>query len=216
MSVHMIEDLVEESIRVLHDSAPAGDRRVRESIAALFGFQAGYDCSFTHFRIMDILLERGYTARFAVAEHPEYRSRRAFFDNVTEFTALAESEHAWLDQGYLDPPYFFCDAGTTAWRTMFPEETPPDRIPLPEVVHATALAAERAGNVELIALWHALGYQALTGSWVGEPREVPAVTAIRDLAHRTGAAAHDLPDGYRPPPEFYDDDPVESWWYALG
>ncbi|MEU8896327.1 hypothetical protein [Nocardia sp. NPDC048505] len=213
MSMHVIEDLVEGSIRVLHAVAPAPDGGVRDRIAVLYDFQDGYDCSFTHFRVMEILLARRFSYRFAVSEHPEYDSRRAFFDGLTDFTALGEGDADWLDQGYVDPPHLYCDAGTALWRTMVGDE-PLRRVPLAQVVLEVVRAAEKVRDVELIAMWHALGYQVLADVWVEEPRETPAVREIHDIAHRTGAAVYDLPDGLRPPPEYYDDDPIESWWYA--
>ncbi|WP_216913658.1 hypothetical protein [Nocardia noduli] len=39
MSDHMIEDLIEGSIRLLDKHFPADDRRVRDRIAALYRFQ---------------------------------------------------------------------------------------------------------------------------------------------------------------------------------
>lgn len=61
LSEHMIEDLVEDSVRVLDRHAEADDPRVRDSFAVLYNFESGFDCSSTKFRVMDILLRRGYT-----------------------------------------------------------------------------------------------------------------------------------------------------------
>ncbi|MGW4532181.1 hypothetical protein ACWEOI_14645 [Nocardia sp. NPDC004340] len=90
MSMHEIEDLVERSVRVLDARHPGADRRVRDWIGELYSFQGGYDCSFTQFRVMEILLGRGYCFRFGIEEHPDYRGRREFFDGLQEFTALAD------------------------------------------------------------------------------------------------------------------------------
>ncbi|MEV0032399.1 hypothetical protein [Nocardia sp. NPDC050793] len=231
MSEHMIEDLVEGSIRALHARAPVGDRCVRDWFSVLYRFQETHDCSFTHFRVMDVLLERGFTYRFALTEHPEYPQRRAFFDGLAEFTALSEAGHPpdaedwddfddWLDQGYVDPPHLYCDAGTALWRRMAEtgkldghDAEPLPGTPLAEVVHEVALAAEDAGDIELIALWHAQGIDAFLGvAGIADARRMRAVRAFRDIALRTGAITFDLPHGYRPPPEFYEDDPLESWW----
>ncbi|MEV6386533.1 hypothetical protein [Nocardia xishanensis] len=231
MSEHMIEDLVEGSIRALHTRAPAGDRRVRDWFAVLYRFQDTRDCSFTHFRVMEVLRERGFTYRFSLADHPEYGQRREFFDGLAEFTALPEADHPpdsedwhdfddWLDQGYVDPPHLYCDAGTALWRRMIEtgkldgqDAEPLPGTPLAEVVHEVALAAEAAADIELIALWHAQGIGAFLGvAGIADERRMRAVRAFRDIALRTGAISFDLPDVYRPPPEFYEDDPLESWW----
>lgn len=227
MSMHAIEDLVEASIRLLHSAAPVGDRQVRDRIAALYDYQSTYDCSFTHFRVMDVLLGRGFTHRFDLHQHPEYPSRTKFFDELTDFTALAEIDDdepsaAWLDQGCIDPPHLYCDAGTTLWHTMIEAglitgiDTEPLRpVPLADVVHEVAVAAEQTGDTETIAMWHALGWTGLCeNTWVDHPEELPAINAIREIAIRTGATTFDLPNGYRPPPEFYKDDPIECWWFG--
>ncbi|MFJ5774616.1 hypothetical protein [Streptomyces sp. NPDC093094] len=88
MSMHEVEDLVTDSIRLLDRHAAADDPRVRDRFAALYGFQDGYDCSFTHFRVMDILLRRRYTYRFPLDHHPDHAERSAYFDALTDFTAL--------------------------------------------------------------------------------------------------------------------------------
>ncbi|WP_431970571.1 hypothetical protein [Nocardia sp. bgisy134] len=84
-----------------------------------------------------------------------------------------------------------------------PDAEPLRGTPLAEVVHEVALAAEDAGDIELIALWHAPGVDVLLGvAGTEDPRRMRATRAVRAIALRTDAIAFDLPDGYRPPPEF--------------
>lgn len=248
MSMHLIEDLVEGSIRVLHAAAPAGDQGIRDRIAELYRFQGEYDCSLTYFRLMDILVERGFSHRLPLEAHPEYAQRREFFDGLREFTALSEFASGsaasgaptddeydepsddeyddpydvarWLDQGYVEPPHLYCDTGTGLWTQLVAtgqlrgdgaELLRP--IPLPQVVLEVARAAERAGDIELIALWHALGWHALLGpSAFDDPRDIPALSEIRDIAVRSGAASFDLPSGVRPTPGVFAEDELELWW----
>ncbi|WP_331772789.1 hypothetical protein OG948_55955 (plasmid) [Embleya sp. NBC_00888] len=121
MSEHLVEDLVADSVRVLDGHAEAGDPRVRDWFAVLYDFESRHDCSFTRFRVMDILLRRGYTYRFPVDRHPEYAERSAYFDAPTEFTELRtfdedapdfDGYESWLVDGYIAPPFLYCDAGT--------------------------------------------------------------------------------------------------------
>ncbi|WP_157978279.1 MULTISPECIES: hypothetical protein [Nocardia] len=225
MSVHMIEDLIEGSIRLLDKHFPAEDRRVRDRISALYRFQDIFDCSFTHFRVMEVLLKRGFTYRVPLTDHPEYPRRQTYFDALTEFTALApieddEDPSGWLDQGYVDPPHLYCDAGTTLWTRLvesgrIPAE-PAQRIPLVDVVRDVVTAAETDGDVELIALWHAMGWDMLVGSgYVDDPRESPELAAVRSVAIRTGATTFALPEGYRPHAEYYEDDEIGTWWAGI-
>ncbi|GAA3112161.1 hypothetical protein [Streptosporangium carneum] len=231
MSMHEIEDLVEGSVRVLDARCPAGDPRARDWFGTLYRFQEGFDCSFTRFRVMDALLERRFTYRFPVERHPDYAARRGYFDGLGEFTALAEIDEDdeefegfedWLDDGYVEPPFLYCDAGTGLWRRMVEAGTlggadaePPRRTPLAEVAHAVAAAAEQEGDHELIAMWHALGWSALTGDLVVfDPRDHPDLCGLREIARRTGALSIDLPHGVRPPAEVFEGDELEAWWWA--
>lgn len=232
--MHEIEDLVEWSVRVLDARHPVADRRVRDWIGELYSFQGGYDCSFTHFRVMEILLAREYSFRFGIDEHPDYPERREFFDGLKEFTALAglaadddEDESgldAWLEEGYVDPPYLYCDAGTGLWRRAVglgmiggTGAESLRRVALAAVVREVVLAAEAEGAVELIATWHALGPTTLLPDfYTEEPWEMPALREIRAVALRTGATTIELPSGLRPPPEYYEEDELEAWWMGEG
>lgn len=205
--MHLIEDLVEGSVRALHATGEPG---WRDHFVALYRFQSEWDCKLTYFRLMEILLEHGYAHRFPLTAHPDYDN----LEHLTEFTALAESddESAWLEQGYVDPPYLYCDAGTELWRRLVPEAEPVRRLRLAGVVRDVALAAEAQNDIELIALWHALGPDTFTPL---APRDDPDTAAIREIAVRTDATAFPLPDGYRPSLDMTGDAELEHWWAGL-
>ncbi|HWS38291.1 MAG TPA: hypothetical protein VN408_36830, partial [Actinoplanes sp.] len=87
-------------------------------------------------------------------------------------------------------------------------------------VAAVAAAAERAGDVETIAFWWALGHEALVDGTpfdVEELAEVPGVAELRAIVERTNAHRFELPYGRRPEPEHLDvmDDELQNWWYRL-
>ncbi|HWS32280.1 MAG TPA: hypothetical protein VN408_06000, partial [Actinoplanes sp.] len=142
MSMHEIEDLVQVSIELLDRDLPPGHERIRDWFTALFGFQFDYDCSYTQHRVEEILVRRGHTLRLPITEHPDYVRRREFFDGITGFTVLREfgpdeEEFAGgLEDGYVDPPWLYCEAGTALWRRLGRAEI--SRVPLIEVVAAVA------------------------------------------------------------------------------
>ncbi|XVV12560.1 hypothetical protein ACQP2X_48575 [Actinoplanes sp. CA-131856] len=223
MSMHEIEDLVHLSVMALDRHHPAGDGRVRDWLVALYEFQRGFDCSHTQGRVEDILIRRRHTYRFPVGAHPDYPERRAFFDGITEFTELRETDDEHqddsLEDGYVDPPWLYCEAGTALWRRMVDDE-PPRAVKPIDLAAAVAEAAEAQGDVDLIAGWYALGHQTLVGGAVfsvEELAEMPAVAALRAIVVRTGAMSVELPPGYRPSEEELEmlDDELESWWYAV-
>ncbi|MFE5288410.1 hypothetical protein ACFRAQ_25885 [Nocardia sp. NPDC056611] len=230
VSMHEIEDLVEWSVRVLDARHPGADRRVRDWFGELYSFQGGYDCSFTQFRVMEILLARDYCFRFGIDAHPDYPGRREFFDGLEEFTALADIAvdddedgsrlDAWLEEGYVDPPHLYCDAGTALWRRAVEVgliagtgAEPLRRVALADVVREVVLAAEAEGEIGVIATWHALGPTTLLPDFhTEEPWEMPALREIRAIALRTGATTFELPSGLRTPPEYCEEDELEAWW----
>ncbi|PTL79602.1 hypothetical protein [Vitiosangium sp. GDMCC 1.1324] len=177
MSMHEIEDMVEGAVRVLDKRAAADDLAPRSQFARLFQFQEGYDCSFTHFRVMDLLLARHFSYRFAVTEHPDHAARKKFFKGVKEFTFLHDNPKDDTGEGedelspmagYIEPPHLYCDAGSSLWRRMVeagklkgPDAEPPVPLLLIDVVHEVMLGAEAEGDRELIAMWFNLGPRAL-------------------------------------------------------
>ncbi|MEU1519990.1 hypothetical protein ABZ490_49110 [Streptomyces sp. NPDC005811] len=60
MSDHEVEDLVEQSVRVLDAWYPPDERRVRDWIGSLYRYQERFDCSLTYGRVEDVLLRRGF------------------------------------------------------------------------------------------------------------------------------------------------------------
>ncbi|MFD3374136.1 MULTISPECIES: hypothetical protein [unclassified Streptomyces] len=237
MSEHVIEDLVADSVRILDGHVGTGDPRVRDWFAALYGFERGFDCSFMQFRVMDILLRRGYTYRFPLDRHPDYAERFAYFDALTEFTGLRTFDEdapdfggydSWTEDGYVEPPFLYCDAGTALWRRMVavgelhgPDAAPPHRIRLIDVVREIAVAAEKEQERELIGLWYAFGCGTLLGGPAGCPfdvdelAEMPAVQDLREVVRRTGALPIAQRSPYAVPVEFADDQDLETWWWRL-
>jgi hypothetical protein len=207
--MHEIEDLVQWSIEALDEHFPDGDPRVRDWIVRLFAFQREYDCSHTQHRVLDILLRRGHTLRFplppSLAGITEFTTLRVFPPDEVEFVGD-------LEDGYVDPPWLYAEAGTDLWRTM----TGPDRRePAPaRLIDVVVEIASASPDVELIARWHALGPGGLE---IVDPMDDPAALRLREIVARTGADQAELPDGLRPSDEHLDlmDDELETWWYRV-
>ncbi|KOV82921.1 hypothetical protein [Nocardia sp. NRRL S-836] len=229
MSEHLIEDLVADSVVVLDGHTEPGDPRVRDWFAALYAFESGFDCSFTRFRVLDALLRRGHTYRFPVERHPDHASHPAYFAALTPLREFDEDAPdfagygSWLEDGYVDPPWLYCDAGTDLWRRMVaagelrgPDTVPLRRTPLVEVVGEIAVAAEEKQDRELVGLWYAFGCEALVGGMildVDELASMPAVRELRAVVRRTDALSIARESPYACPAESGDD--LEAWWWRL-
>ncbi|WP_426512699.1 hypothetical protein ACPPVO_19920 [Dactylosporangium sp. McL0621] len=217
MSEHDIEDLVHESILLLDRQRPADDPRLRDRCTTLYAFQRGHDCSHTMGRVEDILLRCGHTYRFPLAELPQHAG----------VPKLGDETDDELQDGYTRGPWLYCEAGTRMWRAMVREgrlrgadANPPRPAPLVEVVAAVAEAAERDGEVGLIAFWWGLGHRTVVGGTPFAPEdlaEIPAVMRLREAVRRTEAWSYELPDGFRPTDDELEtlDDELESWWYRI-
>ena len=69
MSMHEIEDLVEATIRTI-DILDIPSHEKRQLIANCYRLQAYFDTSYTHFRLMDILLKNDYMQTFRIHNFP--------------------------------------------------------------------------------------------------------------------------------------------------
>ncbi|MFF5229902.1 hypothetical protein [Dactylosporangium sp. NPDC000521] len=185
-------------------------------------FGRRFDGAITHFRDIDLLRRRRFVYEFPVARHPGYARRRGYFDGLTEFTALrtvddAEDADSELGDGYVEPPLLYCDAGTALWRRMVEagelsgaDAVPPRPVALADAVLAVAEAADRGGDVRLIALWYTLGCDILVGGRVTEG-VAGQVGRLREIVARTGAMPVPLPPADEQVLAM--DDERETWWY---
>ncbi|MCF6404917.1 hypothetical protein L3C95_18600 [Chitinophaga filiformis] len=79
MSMWEIEALVEESINFVDKTEGTNEHKV-QLIGNLYAIQNQYDCKFTNFRVMPILLKTGYTRAIDYTEHPDYEGNEAWFE----------------------------------------------------------------------------------------------------------------------------------------
>jgi hypothetical protein len=183
MSMHEFEDLVEESVRVLASSKLRAELDLRSIYWWLYDFQNHWDTGFTHFRVMDSLLDARFIYRMEPSQHPDYVALREFFARLTDFafirinplesaaTNFFDTVKGWTATnpvaGYFNAPYLYCDAGSPLWARLVEagvltgrDAVPPDaQLGLTGAVLAVCRAAEEQGDISLIGAWY--GYLAL-------------------------------------------------------
>lgn len=81
MSMWEFEALVEEAIKLVDKIDTTNEEKV-QLIGNLYAIQEQYDCSFTNFRVMPILLKTGYTKTINYTEHPDYKGNEAYFEEL--------------------------------------------------------------------------------------------------------------------------------------
>ena len=93
MSMHEYEDLIEQSVRVLDTCASASSADLRSMFYHLYAFQALWDTGFTHFRVMDVLIQHHFVYRMAMSDHPDYAQYRDALDPIVENSRQADASH---------------------------------------------------------------------------------------------------------------------------
>lgn len=178
MSQHEIEDTVADSVRVLHEHHRGDDHR--DLFFALYAFQAGFDCGFTHGRVLDILMARRFTYRLPITAHPQFAANnRAFKGAPPKEWRFVDSEvlgreppedrpRVGHENGYLLGGALYCDAGTPLWLELVAagvlhgaDAEPPRPLPLAKVALQVTRAAEQVDDRDLIAMWINFGPRTL-------------------------------------------------------
>jgi hypothetical protein len=181
MSEHDVEDLVEFSIRALDASARSA-LDIRDGIARLFAHQSQHDCSFTHFRLMELLLKRAHTYVVPVDKHPQYAAQRKWFDEVVKAkrfeTVAGETDdedaddegRSGVEHGYLDEGTLYCDVDTPLWRTLVDNGTLPASPDVRELRLAEVVAwLLPSTDTDLVLGWYELGPAVLFADWFTAP-----------------------------------------------
>ena len=181
MSMHEIEALIEDSVRMLDASSVALPLDLRSMFWQLYEYQYQFDTGLTEFRVRDLLVKHRYFYRFECAQHPDYERYRDFFDNLKPGTVDSIgsdpsrpicSRHQdrktkeWIEAnplaGYVQAPHLYCEVGSLLWKRFVAlgvltgqDAQPADpKVRLMDTVLAVVSAAEQAHDVDLIALWH--------------------------------------------------------------
>ena len=229
MSQHEIEDLIEDSVRVLAGSPQRDTLDLRSIFWRLYQFENEWDTSFTQFRVLELLIEQRLVYRFDLAQHPDYERARAFFDALTgtEFIGVDplrpvgggyrdRATGEWFEAnhlaGYVRTPYLYCEAGSPLWARFVKQGTltgrdvlPPDaNVGITDAAFAAVTAAEQAGNIKLIATWYTVLSTKLLWSDLDALSNDKSLAGLLAVVQRTNASAEIPPRlielGYEHPP----------------
>lgn len=81
MSMWEIEALIEDSINLVGETEGTNEEKIQQ-IGNLYAIQEKYDCSFTNFRVMPVLLKTGYTKTIEYTEYPDYKGNEDYFEKL--------------------------------------------------------------------------------------------------------------------------------------
>jgi len=81
MSMWEIESLMENTVKLI-DKSDSTSNKKRNLIWNTYYLQNQFDCSFTHFRLMDILVENQYVQQYEIDEFPMNTKYPDFFNEL--------------------------------------------------------------------------------------------------------------------------------------
>ncbi|MGO4877406.1 hypothetical protein ACEN2P_12470 [Pedobacter psychrotolerans] len=165
MSMHEIEDLVEETTHLVDQSSDHDLMAKRDILFNLYQFEAFFDTSYTHFRVMDILLKNRFVYRIPVAEYPQL--------GITEAQLPADEDGDWVcdenqnalayAQSENGAMYLYVDAGEIFWKRLCEldilpkaDQQPPQQFSIPQLVKIVMLEAEKQQQTDVLKEWYNL------------------------------------------------------------
>ncbi|CAA6808174.1 MAG: Unknown protein [uncultured Aureispira sp.] len=131
MSMWEIEALIEDAVQLISTSEKKPIHK-RSIIWNLYEIQGQFDCSFTNFRVMKLLLKTGYTKTMPIEEHPDFSKSTIYFEALKtkdfEFINTKPAEKWSADNpvaAYWDKKthFIYYDLGTPLWE-LLEAETP--------------------------------------------------------------------------------------------
>lgn len=129
MSMWEIESLIEESVKLIDNSEFVASEK-RNLIWNTYQIQKTYDCSFTQFRVMDILIKNEYVQEYTLESFPLTQKYPQYFKEITqkgfEWISRRPTEE-WAEDNdsiaywHQESNRIFVDFGTEYY-TLHPEE----------------------------------------------------------------------------------------------
>lgn len=237
MSLHEVEDIIEESVRTLARNPHHQRNELRTLYWNLYEYQNFWDTSFTERRVLDVLIAAHHTYQFALIEHPEYQRYVTFFDGLDQFTWIAAHPTQEVGRenpaiGYADPPYLYCEVNSELWHSFVEQGTlagqdalPVERQDLIDVARIVVEDALREENYGLIASWYYLIVPYLMFFEETEEERSrlyhhPSLLRMKQLFYQTKACTFPVsPSFLQPsqPEKLVDEDGTPMylliWWY---
>jgi hypothetical protein len=123
MSMHEIEALTEESIRLL-DHIEEVDHR--SMFKCLYDFEGAFDTGLSRFSCMDILLKWRFAYRMALEDHPDYAQFKDAFEGIRkkDFWQIERDPSAKFHRttnpavAYWREGQLYCEAGSEIWAKL--------------------------------------------------------------------------------------------------
>ncbi|WP_197285488.1 hypothetical protein [Pedobacter sp. R20-19] len=203
MSMHEIEDLVEETTHLVDRSSNDGLITKRDILFNLYRLEAFFDTSYTHFRVMDILVKNRFVYQIPIAKYPQLgiTDEQLPTDEYGDWVYDQDQKEMGYAQSKNGEMYLYCDAGDWFWKRLCEldilpktDRESPQRLSIPQLVKIMMLEAERQQHDDLLKQWYNLLVNAILEGDFGEDEGIPGtftgflrhdhLPEIRDIAMR--------------------------------
>jgi hypothetical protein len=200
MSDHLLDDLIERSVRFVDTMPGPPDRRSMDW--NLYQFADEHDTNFTRMRVIDLLLEHRFAYAFPIAEHPDRAPHAAQLAQAGDVVMLNEHvDEPWDEDenpvaGYTRDGTLYCEVGSPLWhrfvatgKLVGADAEPPRLIELIDLAFLLFDQARQVGEVDFIASWYPyvqedLGPQLKS---LARAQRIPGAARLRQIAIDTGA-----------------------------
>ena len=167
MSMHEIEGLVEDSVLLVSKSTkPQGVKR--DILYNLYRFQEMFDTSYTHFRVIAILLDLKFVYRIPINQHPDYNQQITYFNNLdfekTNWLSAEIGKKSELVYALKEPDgiFLYADTGSKFWQRLCKveiipktEQQAPEKIKTICLIWQLLEEANLQDNLQLVRDWYA-------------------------------------------------------------
>ncbi|MEO7329517.1 MAG: hypothetical protein ABI193_13120 [Minicystis sp.] len=222
MGAHEYEFIVEHSVAFLDEHAPVGTD-VRAWCKTLFTFQARWDTSPTHLRILAQLVRAAYLYVLPDDERQETLPCDFSFDPEEE----GDEEFLEALPPELRKERFYVIVESPAWKALVdagelrgPDAQPPADLPLERVVSMIAALAEKHNDAFLVREWLPLLCFEVAARGREALSKDPDVQDLRRIAKRMNVLA--IKDEYFnygnlmiPPDDIFEHEEAVGWFLAL-
>ena len=245
MKPREVNNLVEQSIRYLDESVD-DDRLFRAHARRLYDFQDNYSTDVTYFRVMPVLVERGFFLKVPREDHPDFGESDALAKEPMDAVApvLESPDDDWDEQtnpvvGYLGDGDIYTRADSSlAERLAGAGAVEPGQVGLPDpaplfgavrqVCEAARVSSDEGAD-DTILLWYTnLSFHvALEGGGemdetVESLKDDDDLEALREIVVEAVDGDLEMALGHpdcpaeAPPYPLVQKHPVLEWWYSLG
>jgi hypothetical protein len=240
MKITNAADIVEDSLRLL-DEVSVDDQTFRSVARQLYEFSGHYESRATFFRMMDVLVDRGYFVVVPVEKHPGYEEYREALESpgresvspVFRDPSGEGDEETNPVVGYETDGELYVERGGELFDELVEAEVlggeeaaPPGEETLFGAVAAVCEEAEQSGEMDLVLRWYAtlgfhLGMQAgdEEDAWLEAIDEDPGAARIREIVAQVDDLELELANPKRgldlPPKPLREAHPVLGRWFDL-